>query len=614
MRKLTNGLAAGQLAAVLAAELVFMLNPEVPHTWTSVLSVFAVFSLTYGLGAGIGLFVLLQTFETFRGRPLGPAWLSFRLLTWLFTICLGLGAGLFWQNLLSLTLFLPDETRRTLAVAATVVSTAAAAFLVMGLFHYSFGRRGAYASYALSGLSLLGAVSLPLLIRPQPQAPPNIPRMPLSDTPALRRITIVGLESASMSFVLPAVAEGKLPNFARLIEGGASGSLRTLYPTESLAVWTSVATGKLPREHGLKGFYRYRFPGIETPFSLRPRGLDFPLLERLGAVKRSAVTSTLRRTEPFWSILSQFGVKVGLLRYWGTYPAEELDGFVVSEYFHRQVREGFDPPLPRLTYPESLFERLRGSVVLPESISDDVLARFVDPAVETPDPDFPWREELSRALADDTTYRNIGEELRDELDPDVFAIYFFGLDVVGHYFTRYQRPDRFGDVSDSEIRKFGRTVEAYYRFLDAILGDYLQRRADNEVLVVLSGHGMEPLPLARRIVEPFKGNPYLSGYHENAPDGLWILYGPDIVPGAKLAGASILDVTPTLLYLLGLPLGRDMDGRLRTDILSDQLVRSQPVTLISSYRDFLIGPRRGDELFDGESALDALPELAEPRN
>ncbi|MCP5111713.1 MAG: hypothetical protein GY953_12845, partial [bacterium] len=77
-----------------------------------------------------------------------------------------------------------------------------------------------------------------------------------------------------MSYVLPAIAEGKLPNFARLIEGGTSGALRTLHPTESLSVWTTVATGKLPRQHGLHGFYRYRFLGTTPPFSLLPRGLQ----------------------------------------------------------------------------------------------------------------------------------------------------------------------------------------------------------------------------------------------------------------------------------------------------------------------------------------------------
>jgi hypothetical protein len=51
MRKLTNSFVAGELTALLATELLFLLNPEVAHTWTSVLSVFFVFALTYGIAA-----------------------------------------------------------------------------------------------------------------------------------------------------------------------------------------------------------------------------------------------------------------------------------------------------------------------------------------------------------------------------------------------------------------------------------------------------------------------------------------------------------------------------------------------------------------------------------
>ncbi len=60
MRKLTNALVAGQFTALLSTELLFLLNPEVPHTWTSVLSVFATFSITYGLAAGAAFWLLLS--------------------------------------------------------------------------------------------------------------------------------------------------------------------------------------------------------------------------------------------------------------------------------------------------------------------------------------------------------------------------------------------------------------------------------------------------------------------------------------------------------------------------------------------------------------------------
>jgi predicted AlkP superfamily phosphohydrolase/phosphomutase len=497
-----------------------------------------------------------------------------------------------------------------LAVAATVVSAAAAAFFVMGLFHYSFGRRGALASYVLSAVSLAAAVTIPLLMRPLPAPESPIPPMPLQDVPLARKLTILGIEGASMSYVMRAVAEGKLPNFARLIESGASGPLRTLYPTESLAVWTSIATGKLPRQHGLKGFYRYRFPGVSTHFSLRPRGLDFRSLDRLDLVQRNVTTSALRRTQPFWTIFSGFGIDVGLVRWWGSYPADQIRGFVVSEYLNRQVREKFEPPLPRLTYPEDLFSVASSEVVFPESIDEETLARFVDESVAVENDDFPWKAELTRALADDLTVRAIGNRLRKEREPEVFATYYFGLDGIGHYFTRYHEPERFGDVSDAEIRRYGRVVESYYRHLDAIVGEHMQERADNETLVILSGHGMEALSLGRRILAPLQGGPHLSGVHEDAPDGLLLLHGPGIAPGRKLQGASVVDVAPTLLYLMGLPLGQDMDGSLLTDCLEDELKRSQPVTFISSYRNFFIESRPENWLVE-TSPLDALPGLLE---
>ncbi len=612
MRKLTNSLAAGMVLALLVAESVFLLNPDIPHTWKNVISIFGTFAISYGIGVGGVFWLLLYGVELARGRPLGPAWLSYRVLTWLLMLTFSAGAALLWHNLVHVRVFIPAETLRGLAVAATLVTTAAAVLLVVALFHYSFGRRGVLVSYAVSALFVGGALVMPLLLRPEPLSPKAVPRMPIEDYPSARKITILGMEGASMSYVLPAVAEGKLPNFARLIDNGAAGSLRTLYPTDSLAVWTSMATGKLPRDHGLKGFYRYRFPGVATPVTLVPRGTDFPTLDRLGLLRRSAVTGSSRRSQPFWSILSRFGVEVGLVRWWGTYPAEEVQGFIVSEYFHRQIKERFDPPLPELTFPPELSTGLSSRVVLPEDVQKEALGRFVDLGVEV-DSDFQWEEELGRAFGDDATYRAIGEILKEEFRPDVFGIYFFGLDIVGHYFTRFDRPAEFGDVKDEEIRKFGHVIDAYYRYLDEILGDYLHARSDDEIVMVVSGHGIEPLSLARRVLEPLRGNPHLSGFHDDAPDGLWILEGPDIRAGVKIQGASILDVTPTLLYLMDLPLGQDMDGQLLSDVIEPELARSQPVTFISSYHDFLIETPRLEDPADARSPLDAVPAPREPR-
>jgi predicted AlkP superfamily phosphohydrolase/phosphomutase len=320
------------------------------------------------------------------------------------------------------------------------------------------------------------------------------------------------------------------------------------------------------------------------------------------------MSSAQRRSQTFWSILSGFGVESGFVRWWGTYPAEPVNGFIVSELFHRQVREAFEPPLPNLTYPADLFESLKDYVVEPEAIDEAQLARYIDASVTVPGDTLDWEPVLRRrALADDLTYQRIGSILRNRYDPQVYGIYFFGLDVVGHAFMRYHDPGAFGDVSPAELRKYGRVINAYYNLLDSIVGEHLQSMRPNEILVVLSGHGMEPLPLAQRIVESFKGNTNLSGYHQQGPDGMVLFYGDGIEPGVTIQGSSVVDITPTLLYLMGLPIGQDMDGRLLSDVLEESLIRNQPAAFISSYRNFLIEPRTDGTTFELSSPLDLLP-------
>ena len=250
-------------------------------------------------------------------------------------------------------------------------------------------------------------------------------------------------------------------------------------------------------------------------------------------------------------------------------------------------------------------------VIAPEDFGEDTLSRFIDLTIDTPGDRLTLQSALTRALSEDATYHRVGKMLRERYRPDVFAIYYFGLDIVGHYFTRYHQPESFGDVSDSEKQRYSRVIDAYYHHLDTLIGEYLEYRSPEEILVLVSGHGMEPLSLGRRMIEPLKGNPYLSGYHEGSPDGLLIFHGPDIAQGVKVQGASVVDITPTLLYLMGLPLGQDMDGTLLTDVFKEELIHNQPVTFISSYHNFLVEPRGPGDLLDTSSPLDLLPTLQE---
>jgi arylsulfatase A-like enzyme len=75
----------------------------------------------------------------------------------------------------------------------------------------------------------------------------------------------------------------------------------------------------------------------------------------------------------------------------------------------------------------------------------------------------------------------------------------------------------------------------------------------------------------------------VNGTHEGAPDGFLIAYGAAVAPGRVPRRASVVDVAPTVLYFLGLPLGRDMDGYARPDLFQTSFTDERPVTYIPTY-------------------------------
>jgi predicted AlkP superfamily phosphohydrolase/phosphomutase len=75
----------------------------------------------------------------------------------------------------------------------------------------------------------------------------------------------------------------------------------------------------------------------------------------------------------------------------------------------------------------------------------------------------------------------------------------------------------------------------------------------------------------------------LSGAHQ--PEGVVIMAGPGIKQGYKLREAHLADVTPTMLALLGVSVGRDMDGNVLLEAIEEPFLRAHPVAYIDSYED-----------------------------
>jgi hypothetical protein len=93
---------------------------------------------------------------------------------------------------------------------------------------------------------------------------------------------------------------------------------------------------------------------------------------------------------------------------------------------------------------------------------------------------------------------------------------------------------------------------------------------------------MEPVGLPQRFLARLLRQPDVSGTHEEAPDGFLLAYGGPVRSGRARLG-SVVDVAPTVLYVLGLPVARDMDGIARTDLFKPAFTATRPIAFIPTY-------------------------------
>ncbi|HSB62330.1 MAG TPA: alkaline phosphatase family protein, partial [Vicinamibacteria bacterium] len=513
LRTIRSAAAASALLAANLVVLTLYLNPEATlrdDAPALLLSLFLPYAVA-GAGAFLTLAILHAAFR-FWPRPgslvAGWPWLgSFS------TLAVAATAAAYGFNLLGYRHSIPVDSLRNLAASAVVAALALVVLLAADLDALVFPRRSRALSAALAVLAPAATFVVPLALRPARRPPAAALPVSLEGVTPLRRVTLIGIDGLGPALLRDAVGQGKQPALERLLKRGASGPLATLRPTEAPPIWTTIMTGCLPRDHGVKSFVTYRLLGSSRPYELLPKGALVGLLEKAGLVSTRPVTSASRRRRALWNVLSAFGIPAGVVRLWGTYPPEQVQGFTLSNYFHIFLD---DPARAEGTLqPPDLLRVARARAVRSAEVDAALVAEFVDAPPASEPPDAPWRRELvDRALAPDLTYRRAGLVLRAAYDPPFFASYFHGLDVVGHAFYRYAHPERFGDVSPEESRRFGRVLDRYVGLLGQWVGESAQGLRPGEVLIVVSGYGMHPTPLWRRVLNALTRGSSPSGTHE----------------------------------------------------------------------------------------------------
>ena len=394
----------------------------------------------------------------------------------------------------------------------------------------------------------------------------------------LARVLVVGWDGADWRTAEPLIAAQRMPHLARLVRDGASGNLRSNDPMFSPLLWTTVATGKAPTEHGVA---------------------DFLVKDASGA--RHPITSDFRKVKALWNILGDFDRASSWIGWWASFPAEPIRGTLVTDYLAAAVsRSGPEGAVavPGIASPAGVLEGQTGLLVEPSTVTRDEVARII-PVTEAE-----YRAALSdlarpaetgekkrgndpvafvmRVIAQARTYHNIAiAQLRAGV-PFV-AVYYEAIDMMGHGFQHYL-PPKMSFVSDADFQRLHDAVPAFYAWQDERLGELMAAAGRDTVVVVLSDHGFRTGSDRPNFSPSIKGQP--EEWHRDW--GMVAIHGPGIA-AHRLPPASIFDIAPTLLYLAGLPLADDMPGRLIASAFEPKLLERRSPRRTKSYE--LVGAR-----------------------
>lgn len=389
--------------------------------------------------------------------------------------------------------------------------------------------------------------------------------------PAPDPVFVFGVDGFEWSVILPLLRHGRMPNLEALMERGTYGRLATMMPNQSPRLWTTMATGKAPEEHGILGFVKV--------------GAD-------GAESADHYTGADRTTKAFWNILSERGISNDTIGWWMTYPVEEVAGVMVAQ------TNTLDSP----TKKGGLVVGQRDQVWPPEREAQ-VLARLdeIDEGLEdvireifgarAGNDSRNWRK-CRWVFRADSTYVSVLRSLLEERGPaSVTTIFLGGTDVVGHRFWDVYRPDGFSPrAAQVKIDAEGHVIPTYYEYVDRVLGEFLALLPENTRVLVISDHGMRTPPPGTN------SERYSRGYHDGDTPGAFLAAGPGFrnlssTPAAEVrlgdleTLGQIADVCPTLLAAVGLPYGEDMLGRPLSSLFTDEFLDQHPLTSIPTHDD-----------------------------
>ena len=402
------------------------------------------------------------------------------------------------------------------------------------------------------------------------------------------KVVILGFDGAGWSTIDPLIAKGKLPYLKKFRDNSAWGDFKTIKPTKSNVVWTSIATGKTMIKHGIMDFSYLKKNGIKVPFR-----------------------KSQRREPALWQILNSYDKSNVVVNWWVSHPPDKVKGVILSDQFRRiaQNRVNRDA-LIKTVHPTSYYEKLEhlaqenrdyGKVLKKMGLPDF----FKQYNKSNPDKNaakVPVLGIYKRLVKHDAMVESASRYLYENVDSDFFATYIRLPDITQHFITHFMDKefkkkfkDAFskGEMSPELLAEATEMVSELmfpiYRYMESVIKEYVEsEEGKNTYFMIMSDHGFSF---------------YDGGYnHYNlpeemeAPDGIFLMHGPKVRNG-KLPDVGVYDVAPTVLNLFDLPVGKNMDGKVLKNALKiNNRLRYKEYTM-KKYKDGKINKNfQNDEL------------------
>ena len=255
----------------------------------------------------------------------------------------------------------------------------------------------------------------------------------------MTRLLVLGLDGATFDLMLPWAEQGRLPTFAKLLEGGTAAELRSVPNMNTAPAWTTFMTGKNPGKHGI--------------FWFAEEG------DRPGTVR--FVNGSDRHGDTIWKLLSAAGKRVASVNVPLTFPAEAVNGTQLCGFDAPSTASaGFSHP------PEAIreLEAQEGAYVLHAAVSHHAHAGRPGKVVEA-------------ALEAEETRVRAALRVLDSEPWDVFMYMVKSTDQVAHHAWMY----------DTDHQQWMLPV---YEYADQVMARFLERVGPDCGVVIMSDHGM----------------------------------------------------------------------------------------------------------------------------